>query len=114
MFIKKIILAALLFFPYAASAQNPNQERIPLPNPLQAENIPELAGDMIRGLLGVTGAVALFMLVWGGIVWMTSGGNSNRVEQGKNTIVWSILGILIIFMSYIILNFVFDLIGGAA
>lgn len=108
MLIKKSFLAILLFFPAVAKAA----DSIPLPNPLQAENIPELAGDMIRGLLGVTGAIALFMLVWGGIVWMTSGGNSNRVEQGKNTIVWSILGLLIIFMSYIILNFVFDLIGG--
>ncbi len=110
MFIKKIILAVLLFLPSLAQAQG----GVPLPNPLEAESIPELAGQMIKGLLGVTGAIALFMLVWGGIVWMTSGGNSNRVEQGKNTILWAILGIVIIFMSYIILNFVFDLIGGNA
>lgn len=108
MFIKKIIaLATLVFLPLTAKAQ-----RIELPNPLQAESIPELAGYMIRGMLGVTGAIALFMLVWGGIVWMTSGGNANRVEQGKNTVLWAILGLLIIFMSYIVLNFVFDLIGG--
>jgi len=105
MFIKKIILAVLLFLPSLAQAQG----GVPLPNPLEAESIPELAGQMIKGLLGVTGAIALFMLVW-----MTSGGNSNRVEQGKNTILWAILGIVIIFMSYIILNFVFDLIGGNA
>lgn len=108
-FIKKAILSLLLFLPFAAKAQ-----RIDLPNPLEAESIPELAGDMIRGMLGVTGAIALFMLVWGGIVWMTSGGNANRVEQGKQTILWSIFGIVIIFMSYIILNFVFDIIGGQA
>jgi len=95
--------------PLAVKAQG-----VAVPNPLEAESIPELAGDMIRGMLGVTGAIALFMLVWGGITWMTSGGNSNRVEQGKQTIVWSILGIIIIFMSYIILNFVFELIGGQA
>ena len=108
MLIKKIILLALLLFPAIASAQG----GIELPNPLEAESIPELAGQMIKGLLGVTGAIALFMLVWGGIVWMTSGGNANRVEQGKNTILWAILGLVIIFMSYIVLNFVFDLIGG--
>lgn len=114
MFIKKIILSILLLLPSIAKAQNPNQKRVDLPNPLNADSIPVLAGQMIKGLLGTVGAIALFMLVWGGIVWMTSGGNADRLKKGKDTILWTILGLIIIFLSYVILNFVFKLIGGEA
>ena len=107
MFIKKIFLAIILFLPAVARAQS----RVPLPNPLKADNIPELAGQVIGGLLGVTGSIALFMMVWGGIVWMTSQGNTERLKKGKDTILWAVLGLTIIFLSYIIINFVFEIIG---
>jgi len=109
--IKKIILSVLLLSPTMARAA---ESSIKLPNPLSAESIPELSGQMIRGLLGISGAIALFMMVWGGIVWMTSNGNADRLKRGKDTILWAILGLVIIFLSYIIINFVFTLIGGEA
>ena len=111
MLIKKIILSILLFMPFMANAKG---EGVPLPNPLSADTVPELAGQIIKGLLGVTGAIALFMMVWGGITWMISNGNAERLKQGKDTILWAILGLVIIFMSYIIITFVFTLIGNEA
>ena len=106
MLLKKIILSFLLLTPFTVKAQG-----IPLENPLQAESIPELAGQMINGMLGVTGGIALFMLVLGGVMWMISGGNADKLKKGKDTILWAILGLVIIFMSYIVLNFVFSIIG---
>jgi len=111
MFIKRIILAVLLFLPSAAKALDVDiPDPIRVPNPVNAESIPQLSGDMTKGLLGVTGAIALFMMVWGGIVWMTSNGNAERVKRGKDTLLWSILGLVIIFMSYVVIRFVFTLI----
>ncbi|MBT4516338.1 MAG: hypothetical protein HOC78_00380 [Candidatus Komeilibacteria bacterium] len=113
MLIKKIILFTLLLFPNMVSGQGTSR-RVPLPNPLQADNIPDLAGQMIKGLLGITGAIALLMMVWGGMLWMTSGGSAERLKKGKDTVLWTILGLVIIFMSYIIINFLFTIIGGNA
>lgn len=109
MWFKKIILSILLLAPSAVEAAS-----ITLPNPLRAQSIPELSGQMIRGLLGISGAIALFMMVWGGIVWMTSNGSADRVKKGKDTILWTILGLVIIFLSYVVINFVFTLIGNDA
>ncbi|MBU1202588.1 pilin [Patescibacteria group bacterium] len=103
---KKIVLFSLLLLPLSAKAA------VEVPNPLSADSIPELAGQMIRGLLGISGALALFFLVWGGILWMTSSGNSERVKKGKDSIVWAILGLVVIFLSYIVINFVFDILRG--
>jgi hypothetical protein len=107
MWIKKTILSILLLLPSAAKA-------VELPNPLQADSVPELVGQVIKGLLGVTGSIALFMFVWGGITWMISQGNAEKLKKGKDTILWAIFGLVIIFMSYVIINFVFTVFGGQA
>jgi len=99
--INKIWTAIFFFFtPLIVKA-------VELPNPINANDVPELARNVIQGVLGVTGAIALFYLVWGGITWMTSQGNADRIKKGKDTIVWAILGLAFIFFSYVILDFLF-------
>lgn len=105
--IKKIIAFILIMTPLASRA-------VELYNPVRANSVPELIGSIIQGVLGVVGALALFYLVWGGIMWMTSGGNSDKVKKGKDAIVWAIFGLAIIFFSYTVVNFVLDSITGTA
>lgn len=83
-----------------------------LPNPLGINTVPELSNRVINGVLGAVGAIALLYLVWGGITWMTSRGNSDSVKKGKDTIVWAILGLAMIFSSYVILKFVIEVMRG--
>jgi len=85
-----------------------NAQGVDLPNPLNADDVPTLISYMVRSMLGISGAIALLMLVWGGITWMTSSGNADRVKKGRDTIVWAIFGLAAIFMSYAIINFVFE------
>ncbi len=93
----------LLFLANIAQAES-------LYNPLgsSTNKFPVLINNAIKGILGLSGAVALVMIVIGGITWMTSAGNSDRVRRGKDTLLWAILGLLIIFLSYAIINFVFE------
>jgi len=85
-----------------------------LPNPLPANDVPTVIGFAIKGILGIVGAVALLMLVWGGITWMTSAGNSEKVKRGKDTIVWAIFGLAAIFLSYAVVRFFFTTLAGAS
>ncbi len=78
-------------------------------NPLGAEtDIPAFIGRGIRGVLGVIGAIALLMFVYGGVVWMTAG-DSKRVDDAKNIIKNSVIGLLLIFFSYSLIGIFFDL-----
>ncbi|MBI3069775.1 MAG: hypothetical protein HYY87_00525 [Candidatus Levybacteria bacterium] len=52
--------------------------------------------------------IALFMLIWGGIKWMTSGGSKQEVDLAKKTLVFAIIGLVITFLSFALIN----LIGG--
>ncbi|OGF19470.1 hypothetical protein A3I35_02880 [Candidatus Falkowbacteria bacterium RIFCSPLOWO2_02_FULL_45_15] len=68
--------------------------------------IPGLIGRVINGVLGVVGSLALIMFIYGGLLWMTSGGNDEKVKQGKDVLIWATLGLFIIFASYALVNFI--------
>ncbi len=82
-------------------------EDIPsLTDPLKNRDIPDLVGGIIQYVLGIIGILALVMFIYGGILWMTSGGSAEKIKKGKDTIVWAVLGLAIVFLSYAIVNFV--------
>ncbi len=74
-------------------------------------SVPVLIANIIKTILGVIGAVALFMFIWGGFTWLTSGGNPDKVKQGKDTLVWATIGLLVIFASYTLVDVVFRALG---
>ncbi|AHB42192.1 hypothetical protein RAAC3_TM7C00001G0334 [Candidatus Saccharibacteria bacterium RAAC3_TM7_1] len=59
-------------------------------------------------LLFLIGAVAVIMLIIGGIRYTISGGDSTAVTAAKNTILYSIVGIIVALLAYAIVNFVLD------
>jgi len=69
----------------------------------------QLIGRVIGGLMGILGSIALVMMIYGGIMWMTAGGNSTRQEKALQTILWAGLGIMMIFASYALVNFIFEI-----
>ena len=85
-----------------------------IPNPLGDSVTPaELAGRVIKTLLGLSGAAALVVFIYGGVMFMFSGGNSTKVQNAKNTLVYATLGLALIFASYAILKFVLQVLGGS-
>jgi hypothetical protein len=91
-----------------AAGSVPSTTVIRLFNPLGSDvDIPAFIGRGIRGVLGVIGAIALLMFVYGGVTWMTAG-DSKRVEDAKNIIKNSVIGLLLIFFSYNLIGVFFD------
>jgi hypothetical protein len=56
--------------------------------------------------LYVIGAVSVLMLIYGGIRYTISGGESASVTAAKNTILYAIVGIVVALLAYAIVNFV--------
>ncbi|MFA4999818.1 MAG: pilin [Patescibacteria group bacterium] len=71
-------------------------------NPLGAtvDSPQVLIGRVINSILGVVGSLALLMFVYGGLTWMLSSGNQEKVKKGKDIIIWSAIGLAVIFMAY--------------
>lgn len=81
-----------------------------LPNPLGSNDI-NLVKVVLRVLQIILAAVdifALFMVILGGFEFLISAGNPNMVKKAKDTLIWAILGILVITLSYSVLKFIFE------
>lgn len=63
-------------------------------------------------LLFVIGALSVLMIVIGGLRYVISGGNSNAVTSAKNTILYAIVGLVIAFLAYAVINFVLNALAG--
>ena len=121
---KKILILTLLclLFIFNISAVNAlegaaDTSAPKLTNPLKnlitgPENIPGAIGVLIGSIFGIVGALALGMFVYGGLMWMLSGGSQEKVKKGRDILVWATVGIIVIFSSYIILNFILTALGG--
>ena len=48
--------------------------------------------------------LALFFLIWGGIKWVTSSGDKTKVQGARNTMIYAIIGLIIVFLSYFVIN----------
>ena len=82
-------------------------------NCAQGDNTPtDLVGTggifttIVNIMLFVVGAVAVIMLIIGGIRYVTSGGSQENVTAAKNTILYAIIGIVVALLAYAVVNFV--------
>lgn len=73
--------------------------------------IPFLVMRLINFILSGIGAVAVLMLVYAGIMYMTSAGNEKRTKDAKQTILYTILGLAVVFLALVIVQFTIRLIG---
>lgn len=65
-------------------------------------------GDMIGFVLSFIGVLFLILIIYGGINWMTAGGNEQKVEKAKTIIINAIIGLLIVLSAYTITSFIGD------
>lgn len=59
-------------------------------------------------LLFIVGAIAVIMIVIGGLRYVVSGGDASQVQAAKNTILYSLVGIIIAILAYAAVNFVIN------
>src|SRR3989339_90079 len=62
------------------------------------------ARQFINFFLGFLGFIATAMIIYGGFLYVTAAGNQEKTDQGKKIITYSIIGILIILISFAIVN----------
>ncbi|MEA3398474.1 MAG: pilin [Patescibacteria group bacterium] len=83
-------------------------------NPLGGDtDINILIGQVINAVLGIVGSLALVMFIYGGFTWMLAAGNNEKVQKGKDILIWATIGLVVIFSAYALVKFVFAGLGVA-
>lgn len=70
-----------------------------------------LLRDFINAALGFTTLTAVLFLIVGGYQYMTSAGNPDQIQRAKSTILYSVIGLVVILLSYAIVRFVINALG---
>jgi hypothetical protein len=70
------------------------------------EGATSLARTVINVLSLIVGAVAVIMLIFGGFRYVTSGGKQESVTAAKNTIIYALIGLVIVAVAQIVVQFV--------
>lgn len=65
--------------------------------------------SIIKVIAGLSGLVATGFFVVGGLGYITSSGNPERLEKSKQTLIWSGVGLAIVIAAFVISNIVTDL-----
>jgi hypothetical protein len=84
-----------------------------------AEGMPHGGFDVVQAFITwglslifvIAGLAAFLFLLWGGISWISSGGDKEKIESARNKIVYAIIGLIIILSSYLIVRTVGQLFG---
>lgn len=71
---------------------------------LTSGNFGATLGSLIT--LAFVGAIviALIFLIWGGVKWIMSGGDKTALEEARNHVVAAIVGLIIVFLVFFVLN----------
>lgn len=70
-----------------------------------------LIKTLIDWLLAFSGAVAVFLILFSGIKFITSGADPKQVDSARKTLTYAVLGLVIILSSFMIINFIADTTG---
>ncbi|MEK7618708.1 MAG: pilin [Patescibacteria group bacterium] len=107
-----LLLAGVVAGSVGVSAVFAEDLKNPLNNATTPVPIPTIVKNVITTLLGFTGAAALLMFLYGGILWMTAMGEEKRIKQGWDTMTWAALGLAVIFSSYAIVSLILRAVCG--
>jgi hypothetical protein len=71
-------------------------------------SIGKLANEVVKLFSIIVGAISVIMIIYGGLRYITSGGDSGRVGSAKNTLIYAVLGLLIVALAQLIVHFVLN------
>lgn len=69
-------------------------------------DLPALIASVINILLFIAGAVAVIMIIIGGLRYIASNGDQTHIKAAKDTILYSVIGLIVALLAFAIVNFV--------
>lgn len=87
----------------AAHANKANAIAISVKNFISTSNFAKIVENVLLWMLSVAGSIAIFALIVGGVMYMTSSGDEQKANSAKKVITWTIIGTVLILASYAII-----------
>lgn len=99
----KIVSFFLVLFALSANVVNANWT-----SPAQPSGVPSEFDSAVLNatnwILGFVGMIAVLMIIWGGVLYLTSAGDEDKAKTGKRTLSYAIIGLAIAGIAYALVN----------
>jgi len=76
-----------------------------------ADIIAQLIANFLKITFSVVGLILLAMLLWGGIQWLTAGGDKEKIAKAQGRITSALIGFIIFMSVFAIINFIAPALG---
>jgi len=76
------------------------------PSATGTSSISTLINEVITVFSWLVGGISVIMIIYGGFRYVTSGGNDSSVSGAKNTIIYALIGLVIVALAQVIVHFV--------
>lgn len=63
-------------------------------------------GNIIKTMFFAVGVLAVIVIIFAGVTFVMSAGNSQTIQKAKTTIIYAVIGLIVSILSYAIVNFV--------
>lgn len=73
-----------------------------------APSLAVIAAGLINAILALSGLALILLFVYGGILYLTAGGETDKVKKAKSLMINAVIGVIIIVSSYALSTFVFS------
>lgn len=70
------------------------------------KNLGDLISAGVSAIIVIAGLLTFIMLVWGGLEWLTSGGDKSKYEAARNRITSALIGLAIVSAAWAIMQLV--------
>ncbi|MFA5714599.1 MAG: pilin [Candidatus Paceibacterota bacterium] len=68
-------------------------------NPIGSDTFKELVELIINWIINIALVLAPLIIVYGGFVYMTATGDTNKISQGKNIILYAVIGFIVALLA---------------
>ena len=81
------------------------------PSGFNKDSVLGLVENITTFALAIAGGIAIIMIIWGGIQYLTAYGNEEKATSGKKILTWSITGLIVVIMAEVIAYMIANLVS---
>lgn len=75
---------------------------------LKGTSLPQIIGNIVKVILGLFGIIATVIIVTGGVKWMLSQGDTQKIDAAKKIMIAGAIGMVLIVSGYAITSFLIN------
>ena len=87
-------------------ADTTGHEINPVGDPTTDQNLTGNITTILNLVIGALGIIAVVIVIIGGVTYMTSSGDAQKVKKAKDTILYGVIGLVVVALAFAIVNFV--------